>query len=109
MIVLGMGWRAQALVACIISDAGCCAFNAYGNSLPLFISQIVIHFAIVAMLVADVSNAWPEVEPKSIKITLAVSILKFASIFLYFVPFNFFQLNFIFYALVIHLSLNSLR
>lgn len=98
----------RSLYGLTIIDAALCSFNLDGSDFGLFIAQIVLHFAFLLCIVVSINAAVPEALTKQLRvrfaITIALTILKFGSLFIYFVPYPAFFLNFIFYAYLIELS-----
>jgi hypothetical protein len=105
-------WCIRALYCLTIADTALASFNVDGGDLGLFLSQIILHFLFLLSAVVSITSAVAHAFTSRMKLRIAIcvtiSIIKFGLLFLFFVPYNAFYLNFIFYAALIDLSFSCL-
>ncbi len=101
-------WCIRALYGLTVTDAALSSFNFDGSNFGIFISQVALHFAFLLCMVIAVNAALPEALNHQLKvrfkISILMSIMKFGTLFVHFVPYSAFFGNFLFYAYLIDLS-----
>jgi hypothetical protein len=101
-------WSIRVLYVLCVTDSGLCSFNLGGGEREFFISQAVLHFAFIFCSIVSVVCAVPHALTRRLKLRIAVmfviSSIKFGILFLHYIPYNAFFMNFIFYASIIDLS-----
>jgi hypothetical protein len=101
-------WCIRALYGLTIVDAALSSFNFDGSDIGIFLAQVGVHFAFMLSVVVSINSAVTEAANQHLRvrfaITIGMSVLKFGSLFVHFVPYASFFFNFLFYAYLIELS-----